>query len=63
MKSNLSFLIKSVVLVWAFVLIGAVSCSRQKSIAKDKVSESPAHDAPDQAEIDSIKASYNKGRK
>lgn len=60
MKLKLSLLIKVTFLMCASVLLGSMSCSHQKNIAKTKVSEAPEHDAPDQAEIDSIKASYNK---
>lgn len=42
------------------IVTGIAACSRQKNISKDKISEAPSHNAPDQEKIDSIKASYNK---
>ncbi|HMW74014.1 MAG TPA: hypothetical protein PKD40_00075 [Saprospiraceae bacterium] len=51
---------KSLLVVAILIVTGIVACSRQKNISKDKITEAPSHNAPDQDKIDSIKASYNK---
>ncbi|GAB1397536.1 MAG TPA: hypothetical protein PKN57_01595 [Saprospiraceae bacterium] len=60
MKSKLLLLNKSLLVVAILIVTGIVACSRQKNISKDKITEAPSHNAPDQDKIDSIKASYNK---
>lgn len=60
MKSKSLLLNKSLLVVAILIVTGIVACSRQKNISKDKITEAPSHNAPDQDKIDSIKASYNK---
>ncbi len=62
MKSKSLLLNKSLLVVAILIVTGIVACSRQKNISKDKITEAPSHNAPDQDKIDSIKASYNKKR-
>lgn len=60
MKSKLLLLNKSLLVVAILIVTGIAACSRQKNFSKDKITEAPSHNAPDQDKIDSIKASYNK---